>query len=213
MRPGSKPPSSAIDPRVREAPGRARHRGRGRAAVLAHVQLRLRIVEAGHRMRDVVAVGQRQHVHARVRPELAAHAARRRRAPAAPSAPSGRRGAARRAASRSTPPCSRGASGSRCRSPPRTSDRSSARRAVEHAERDLAPAVRHVEEQPAARPPSSGPQQVEVGGELDEPARVARRQPQVRDRLVLPGRRVRGEVQHARRSSRSRRRPAPARAG
>ncbi len=181
-------------PRVGEAPGRARHRGGGRVAVLAHVQLRLRVVDAGHRVRDVVAVGQRQHVHAGVRPELAAH----------PLGDAGRPGHRHRhhavAARHVGLPADPGH-----------------RVAVAHQEpvAEVLPGGRIVRARAALlnmpsailrprfgtsrssrrRAAVERPQEIEVGRVLDEPARVAGRQPQVRDRLVLPGRRIRGEVQ------------------
>jgi len=193
MRPGWKPPSSATDPA--EAPGRPRRRGRGRVGVLAHVQLRLGVVEAGHRMRDVVTVGQRQHVHARVRPELAAyalgdarHAGHRHRHHAV---------AARHVGLPADPGHRVAVAHQELITEIFLGNRVvRARGAVEHAERDLAPAVRHVEEQPAA-PAVERSQEIEVGGVLHEPARVAGRQAQVRDRLVRLGRRIRREAQHA----------------
>ncbi len=194
-----------------EAPGRARHRDGGRVTVLAHVQLRLRIVEAGHRMRDVITVGQRQHVHARVRPELAAHPLgdarhprhrHRHHAVAArhvglPADPGHRVAVAHEELIAEVFPGRRIVR---------------ARGAVEHAERDLAPAVRHVEEQPAAArrraaaagrsrrstprararcgAPAPGPRSARSAGPPDPPRSAARP-----------------------RSSRRRRRPEPARAG
>jgi hypothetical protein len=146
-------------------------------------------------MWDVVAVGQRQHVHPRVRPELAAdtlgdagHSGHRHRHHAVaprhvglPADPGHRVAVAHQELIAEI------LAGRRV---------VRARSGVEHAEGDLAAAVGHVEEQPAA-PAVERPQEVEVGGVLHEPAGIARGQTQVRDRLVGPGRRIRGEVQHA----------------
>ena len=70
--------------------------------------------------------------------------------------------------------------------------------AVEHAERDLAAAVRHVEQQRAvAAAGIDRPQQVEVRRALDEPLGVARSSVEVGDLLVELVRGVDREAQHA----------------
>ena len=73
-----------------------------------------------------------------------------------------------------------------------------ARRAVEDVDRDFAPAVRHVEQQPpVAFRRVDRLQQVEVGGELDVACGVLRRELDVGDLPVQRVRGIGGEAQRA----------------
>jgi len=150
--------------------------------VLALVQLRLRVVQVRHRVRDVVAIGERQHADAGVRAELAAHplghpghprhrerhhavAPRHVRLPADPG---------HRVAGAHQEAVAEVLARGRVVRPGR---------AVEHAERDLAAAVRHIQEE-AAIASAGGAKEIEVRGGLDEPLGIARGQAQIGDGLI-----------------------------
>src|SRR4030095_10260092 len=71
-------------------------------------------------------------------------------------------------------------------------------RTVEHAERDLSAAVGNVEQEPAITARGiDGPQQIEVRGGLAQAIGSARRQRDIRDRLVRGVRRIDAEAEDA----------------
>ena len=157
--------------------------------MLAHSDASLRVRDVDRLIRDVIAIGQRQCVHARIRPKLAASKSRDTiRA---------------RNIERDKAVLTR-----HVRLPANPRDRvamthqeavseiggragiGDAQRAIEHAERDLAAAVGHIEQQPpVALARSDGLQQIKVGRELDASLGVLLREPDVSD---LPMQRMSG---------------------
>ena len=173
---------------VGEPPRRPRDGDRRRAGVLADGQARRRIVEVGSRLGDVVSVGHRQGLDARVGPPLAEHRTADR-----PVVAAGHRHGEREETILARDVVLPAAPRDRVAVPHQepVAELLRARRvghadgAVEHPQRDLAAAVRDVEKEPAvAARRIDGPQQIEVRGGLDEPGAVARRQGQIRDGLV-----------------------------
>ena len=165
-----------------EAPGRPRHRRGGGIRVLTRRQLGLGIVELGGRIRNVITIRERERGDPSIRPKLAADSPR--------DAPS--------------PRDSQGHHSVLAWDivlPPRPGHRVAlahqetvaevlARgrvvrpgRAVEHAERDLAAAVRHIQEE-AAIASAGGAKEIEVRGGLGEPLGIARGQAQIGDGLI-----------------------------
>ena len=159
-----------------------------RPAVLADRQLGVRIVEAGDRMRNVVPIRERKHVDGAVRPELAAHETRDRLR-AVGGRGDGERHHAVPARHVGLPAHPRhGIAVPHEKSIAEVLGRARighAHRAVEEAERDLPPAVRQVEEEPAI--PGGrvdGAEEIEVRPALHLAAGVRRRERDVGDGRV-----------------------------
>jgi hypothetical protein len=156
-----------------------------RPGVLADGQLGVRIVEAGDRVGNVVPIREREHVDRAVRPELTAHATRDRL-----RAVDGRRDGERHEA---VPARYVGLPAHPRHGVAMSHEKSiaevlglarigHAHRAVEEAERDLPPAVRQVEEEPAI--PGGRvdrAKEIEVRPALHLAAGVRRRERDVRD--------------------------------
>jgi hypothetical protein len=170
--------------------------------VLADGQLGVRIVETGDRMRNVVPIRERKHVDRAVRPELTAHGTRDR-----PRAFGGRGHgerhhavAARHVGLPAHP--RHGIAMPHEKSIAEVLGRARighAHRAVEEAERDLPPAVRQVEEEPAI--PGcrvDRAQEIEVRPALHLAAGVRRRERDVGDGRVHAEAWVDGEADDSR---------------
>src|SRR5450759_2126414 len=180
----------AITSRIRRSMSRTR--------MLAHSDASMRVRDIDRLIRDVIAISQRQCVHARVRPKLAASESRDTfrarnierdkavltRHVRLPADPRDRVAMTHQEAVAEI--------GGRA-------GIGDARRAVEHAERDLAAAVGHVEQQPPlALARINGLQQIKVGRELDASLGVLLREPDVSDLPMQRMSGIGGEADHPR---------------
>ncbi len=187
--------------RIGESPRRPGDCPRRGARMLADGQARGRIAEVGGRMGDVVAVGHRQRLDTGVRPPLAADRSADRPVSAAHRRDrQGHEPVASRDVVLPTAPCDRVAPAHEktVAEVLRSRRVGHSRRAVEQSKRDLAAAVRNVEEEPAvAARRVLGPQQIKIGFALDQSRGGPRRRGEVGDGLVCRVHRIDADAEHA----------------